>query len=475
MFGLFPFLLSAFLVGLGIHLLLHMFAKQEPANLPNGSMGWPLCGETLGFLKPHNSNSMGSFLQEHCSRYGRVFKSHLFGSPTVVSCDHELNLFVLQNEEKLFQVSYPKAMHGILGKFSMLMVSGDLHKKLRNIGASFITASKSKPDFLNCVEKMSISMMNSWKNCKEIGFYKEVKKLTLNLMVKHLLSIEPEEPLAFKILEDFLTYMKGFVSLPLYLPGTHYASAVKASARLSATVRGIIKERKMEELGLGKGDFLDAILAKESLSDEETVSIVLDMLLAGYETTATLMALIVYFLALAPNALQNLKQEHNAIRKSKEDAEPLSWEDYQKMEFTSNVIYEAMRCGNVVKFVHRIALQDVKFKGYFIPSGWKILPVLTAAHFDPSLHENPMEFNPWRWTDKATSKKVMPFGGGPRLCPGAELAKVEIAFFLHHLVLNYRWKTMSDDFPLAYPYVEFRRGLVLEIEPIGAMAGNIET
>ncbi|XWS30430.1 hypothetical protein CRYUN_Cryun24cG0116900 [Craigia yunnanensis] len=473
MVGLFPFLIiSVFLLGLGLHLLLKAFAKQEPANLPNGSMGWPLCGETLGFLKPHRSNSIGNFLQEHCSRYGRVFKSHLFGSPTVVSCDHELNLFVLQNEEKIFQASYPKAMHGILGKFSLLIVSGDLRKKLRNIGASFIGASKSNPDFLNCVEKMSISMMNSWKNCKEIGFYKEVKKLTLNLMVKHLLSIEPQEPLAFKILEDFLTYMKGFVSLPVYLPGTPYASAVKARVRLSATVREIIKERKKEKLGHAKEDVLDVILSKGSLSDEETVSIVLDLLLGGFETTATLMALIVYFLAHAPNALENLKQEHNAIRKSKEDGEPLSWEDYRKMEFTMNVIYEAMRCGNVVKFVHRIALQDVKFKGYFIPSGWKILPVFTAVHFDPSLHENPMEFNPWRWTDKATNKKVMPFGGGPRLCPGAELAKVETAFFLHHLVLNYRWKTMADDFPLAYPYVEFRRGLLLEIEPIEAMAGK---
>ncbi|KAL1104502.1 hypothetical protein V6Z11_D04G069500 [Gossypium hirsutum] len=300
-------------------------------------------------------------------------------------------------------------------------------------------------------------------------------KFTLNLMVKHLLSIEPEEPLAFKILEDFLTYMKGFVSLPVYLPGTPYASAVKARARLSATVREIIKERRKEQLGLVKGDFLDAILSKENLSDEKTVSIVLDMLLAGYETTATLMALIVYFLSLYPNVLAHLKQEHNAIRKNKENGESLNWEDYQKMEFTCNVIYESLRCGNVVKFVHRVALQDVKFKGYFIPSGWKILPVLTAVHFDPSLHENPMEFNPWRWTDKATSKKVMPFGGGPRLCPGADLAKVEIAFFLHHLVLNYRWKTMADDSPLAYPYVEFRRGLLLEIEPIQAKAGKIET
>ncbi|XVF22775.1 hypothetical protein REPUB_Repub12eG0200200 [Reevesia pubescens] len=92
-----------------------------------------------------------------------------------------------------------------------------------------------------------------------------------------------------------------------------------------------------------------------------------------------------------------------------------------------------MRCGDVVKFVHRIALQHVKFKDISFPRDGRFFQ---CCHFDPSLHENPMEFNPWRWTDKATSKKVKAFGGGPRLCPGAELAKVEIAFFLHHLVLN---------------------------------------
>lgn len=46
-------------------------------------------------------------------------------------------------------------------------------------------------------------------------------------MLKNLLNIEPNEPQALKILEDFLTFMKGFVSLPLYVPGTPYAKAVK--------------------------------------------------------------------------------------------------------------------------------------------------------------------------------------------------------------------------------------------------------
>ncbi|KAM0834856.1 hypothetical protein ACQ4PT_063324 [Festuca glaucescens] len=48
---------------------------------PRGSFGWPLVGETLRFLTPHASNTLGSFLDDHCSRYGRVFKSHLFCTP----------------------------------------------------------------------------------------------------------------------------------------------------------------------------------------------------------------------------------------------------------------------------------------------------------------------------------------------------------------------------------------------------------
>lgn len=68
-------------------------------------------------------------------------------------------------------------MHGILGKFSLLIVSGDLHRKLRNIAVNFVTVSKSAPSFFHCVEKLAISMMESWKEFKQIAFYEEVRKV----------------------------------------------------------------------------------------------------------------------------------------------------------------------------------------------------------------------------------------------------------------------------------------------------------
>ncbi|KAL2240582.1 cytochrome P450 724B1 [Sesamum indicum] len=445
-----------------------IFKEKAAAALPNGTkFYWPLLGETLAFLHPHKSTSTGRFLQEHCSRFGSVFKSHLFCTPTIVSCDLELNTFVLQNEERLFQSSYPKPVHDILGNLSMMLVSGELHKKLRSVALSFINASKSRPDFLRVVEKLSISFIDSWKTKNQVHFFKEAKQLTFYLMLKNLLSIEPEDPIAAKVLQDFLTFMKGFVSLPLHIPGTAYSKAVTARRRISSTLKDIIKKRESAMSGAHvTGDFLDEVLGKGCLNDEEKVSILLDLLLAGYETTSGLMALIVYFLAHAPSALQTLENEHQVLRKRKKEGEPLSWEDYKNMEFTSHVISEALRCGNLVKFVHRKALKDVKFKEYVIPEGWQVLPIFSATHLDPSLHQHPSDFNPWRWADPATSRKVTPFGGGLRICPGAELGKLEIAFFLHHFVLNIRWKTEVDECPMSCPYLEFKRDLVLEIEQI---------
>ncbi|XP_012490992.1 cytochrome P450 724B1 [Gossypium raimondii] len=454
--------------------------KGKGGTVPKGSFGWPLLGETFSFLKPHSSNSVGAFLHDHCSRYGKVFKSHLFFSPTVVSCDPELNYFILQSEGKLFECSYPKPIHGILGKVSMLVAVGDTHKRLRNAALSLVTITKSKPEFLHDIENIAIQILDSWKNKPQVIFCEEARKFTFNVIVKQVLGLTPQEPETSEILEDFLTFMRGLISLPLYIPGTPYARAVQARSRISSTVKAIVEKRRAGRRNNNNNDddddnnnskknsdFLEILLSVDTLSEDEKVSFVLDSLLGGYETTSLLMCMVVHFLSHSPAAFQQLKQEHLKIRSMKQKHDDhLDWEDYKKMEFTQYVINEALRYGNVVKFVHRKALKDVKYKGYLIPSGWKVLPVFTAVHLDPSLHANATQFHPWRWESQdPTCKKFTPFGGGSRCCPGSDLAKVEVAFFLHHLVQNFRWKTEGEDQPIAYPYVEFQRGLVLNVDP----------
>ncbi|PUZ47578.1 hypothetical protein GQ55_7G176900 [Panicum hallii var. hallii] len=471
--------LAILLASLLALVLSHFLPLLLKPKAPRGSFGWPLVGETLRFLAPHASNTLGGFLEDHCARYGRVFKSHLFCTPTVVSCDQDLNHFILQNEERLFQCSYPRPIHGILGKSSMLVVLGEDHKRLRNLALALVTSTKLKPSYLGDIEKIALHVVGSWRQqaaegSKEdsgggrvVAFCEEARKFAFSVIVKQVLGLSPEEPVTARILEDFLAFMKGLISFPLYIPGTPYAKAVQARERISSTVKGIIEERRSPG-SCKKGDFLDVLLSSNELSDEEKVSFVLDSLLGGYETTSLLISMVVYFLGQSADDLDLVKREHDSIRSNKGKEESLTSEDYKKMEYTQHVINEALRCGNIVKFVHRKALKDVRYKEYLIPSGWKVLPVFSAVHLNPSLHGNAHHFQPCRWegSSQGTSKRFTPFGGGPRLCPGSELAKVEAAFFLHHLVLNYRWRIEGDDIPMAYPYVEFQRGLPVEIEPI---------
>ena len=52
-------------------------------------------------------------------------------------------------------------------------------------------------------------------------------QFTFTVIVKQVLGLSPDDPQTSGILKDFLTFMKGLISLPLYIPGTPYARAVK--------------------------------------------------------------------------------------------------------------------------------------------------------------------------------------------------------------------------------------------------------
>ncbi|ONI17228.1 hypothetical protein PRUPE_3G147200 [Prunus persica] len=387
LFGMFGSLLGLILN----HFLPLMLLRLNGSPPPEGSFGWPILGQTLTFLKPHPSNSLGAFLQHHCSRYGKVFKLHLFLSPTIVSCDQELNYFILQNEGKLFECSYPKPIHGILGKSSMLVAVADTHKRLRNVAVSLVTITKSKPEFLSDIEATTISiLLHSWKDKSQVIFCEEARKFTFNVIVKQVLGLTPDEPQTTRILEDFLTFMRGLISLPLYIPGTPYARAVKSKEEDKHAA-----ETSTNSSSSKRSDFLEILMDVDTLSEDEKVSFILDSLLGGYETTSL----------------------------------GLLWSKRSGLYINPDLLD------------HRNPrdLWSLTVGYYLIPSGWKVLPVFSAAHLDPSFLASALEFHPWRWESQdQTCKRFTPLGGG--------------------------WRTENDDQPIAFPYVEFQRGLPLHLE-----------
>ncbi|XP_010558250.1 PREDICTED: cytochrome P450 90B1 isoform X2 [Tarenaya hassleriana] len=391
---------------LSLVLFLILLRRTRPRlNLPPGKSGWPFLGETIGYLKPYSATSLGDFMQHHVSRYGKIYRSNLFGERTIVSADAGLNRFILQNEGKLFECSYPRSIGGILGKWSMLVLVGDMHRDMRSISLNFMSHARLRTHLMKEVERHTLFVLDSWEEDTVFSAQDEAKKFTFNLMAKHIMSMDPGEEETEQLKKEYVTFMKGVVSAPLNLPGTAYRKALQSRSTILKFIEGKMEERKgkMEEEGGGEekeqrmdDDLMGWVLKHSNLSTEQILDLILSLLFAGHETSSVAIALSIFFLQACPKAVQQLREEHIEIKKKKEKLE-LDWDDYKKMEFTQCVINETLRLGNVVRFLHRKALKDVRYKGYDIPSGWKVLPVISAVHLDPSVYDQSHLFNPWRW------------------------------------------------------------------------------
>ncbi|MBA0770112.1 hypothetical protein Gotri_018785 [Gossypium trilobum] len=408
--------------------------KQRRYNLPPGNMGWPFLGETIGYLRPYSATSVGEFMHQHISRqafnfhpsfflsllekqnlalsfelnstffrYGNIYKSNLFGEKTIVSADAGLNKFILQNEGRLFECSYPRSIGGILGKWSMLVLVGDMHRDMRIISLNFLSNARLRTHLLREVEKHTLLVLNTWKEKCIFSAQDEAKKFTFNLMAKNIMSMDPGHPETEQLKKEYVTFMKGVVSAPLNLPGTAYRKALQSRSTILKFIekKMEVRIRKMKEgkENLEEDDLLEWVLKHSNLSTEQILDLILSLLFAGHETSSVAITLAIYFLPGCPLAIQQLREEHLEIARAKNQSgeTELNWDDYKKMEFTQCVINETLRLGNVVRFLHRKALKDVRYKGYDIPCGWKVLPVIAAVHLDPCLFDRPQLFNPWRW------------------------------------------------------------------------------
>ncbi|KAG6627171.1 hypothetical protein CIPAW_15G108000 [Carya illinoinensis] len=229
------------------------------------------------------------------------------------------------------------------------------------------------------------------------------------------------------------------------------------------------KHRQEGALPVGSG-VLGRLVEEESLPDDAVADFIINLLFAGNETTAKTMLFAVYFLTHCPRAMKQLLDEQESLG-SKCNGEELTWQDYKAMSFTQCVIDETLRLGGIAIWLLREAKEDVTYQDYVIPKGCSVVPFLSAIHLDENVYEGALTFNPWRWMNPQNEGKrnwrnspfYAPFGGGARFCPGAELARLQIALFLHNFVTQYRWTQLKEDHMSFFPSARLVNGFQIRL------------
>ncbi|KAL6233103.1 hypothetical protein BDW75DRAFT_252217 [Aspergillus navahoensis] len=202
-------------------------------------------------------------------------------------------------------------------------------------------------------------------------------------------------------------------------------------------------------------DFMDSMLrsrsdrekAQDALTDSEIVANSNILIIAGSETTATLLSGTVYWILRSPDALDRVVHEVRSVMKSEADitVQKVS----TKLPYLLACFDEAFRLYPPVPTgLQRRALTPVQISGYEIPPGTNLSVHQSAAYRAPSNFHLPNEFIPERWLPDARNDPsspfyndnravVQPFSVGPRNCIGRNLAFAEMRVILARVLWNF--------------------------------------
>jgi cytochrome P450 len=190
---------------------------------------------------------------------------------------------------------------------------------------------------------------------------------------------------------------------------------------------------------------LEALLvAQESadtpLSERELFGNAVGALLAGEDTTANTLAWMIYFIAQDADIQRRLQAEADTVLGGAELLrEPAS---FSQLPLADAVMNESLRLKPVAPFMFAESNVEVMLGDLRVPANTPIFLLLRVASTQEAEFPRPQDFLPDRgWLhadDPKAVRPTMPFGYGPRICPGRTLAISEIRAVTAMLARNFK-------------------------------------
>ncbi|XP_068161889.1 cytochrome P450 26A1 [Antennarius striatus] len=419
-----------------------------PRPLPPGSMGLPFIGETLQLLLQRRR-----FLRVKRQRYGNIYRTHLFGSPTVRVTGAENVRQILLGEHKLVSVRWPASVRAILGADTLSNVHGEQHKtKKRAILRAF--SREALESYIPVIQEEVGAAVQQWLLRDGVLVYVEVKRLMFRVAMRILLGFRTEQIRTdqTQLLEAFEEMIRNLFSLPIDLPFSGLYRGLKARnfihSKIEENIRKKVQDSDSDSDSLHR-DALQLLIDSsrntgEPLNMQAIKESATELLFGGHETTASSATSLVMFLGLNPEVVARVRQE---VTDTGVELKSLTLEALERLKYTSCVIKETLRINPPVPGGFRVALRTFDLNGYQIPKGWNVIYSICDTHDVAEIFPRKEEFRPERFLTNPSSDssrfQYIPFGGGSRMCVGKEFAKVLLKVFLVEVISRCDWTLLN--------------------------------
>ncbi|KAL5997681.1 hypothetical protein ACLOJK_008611 [Asimina triloba] len=442
-----------------LRIMIKPMASSGRTAVPPGSFGWPLVGETMQLLLCGSRGRPHDFILSRRTKHSQhVFKTSLFGEKTAIVCGPAGNKLIFTSENKLVSMWLPASMKKLFPRAFTVIPNYEEAMQTRKLITGFMRQEMAEGGGL--VGRLD-SACKAWLRRDWVG---KEKVVALGLIRKHAFSSiwemmvggdGDDEELQARLREEFAVMSKGMIQLPLCLPGTKHRKAIRSARVVKEELLQVIRRKRKERAAArGRGDMISHLMMgagkdyhhhhDEVMIDDMIADNMMFLMMAGHESTCSTMVLILKYLAENPHCYQRVYQEQKEIRLSKKEGELLRKEDMKRMSYSWNVVNEVLRLEPPAQASFREAIADFTHEGFTVPKGWKVWWTVLATHKNPEYFKEPEKFDPSRFEGSGPAPYIfIPFGGGPRICPGRDFAYLEILVFLHNVVQEFKWELVN--------------------------------
>ncbi|XP_068136108.1 cytochrome P450 2B11-like isoform X1 [Hyperolius riggenbachi] len=436
--------------------------QKQPKNLPPGPRPLPIVGNLLLLdpVQPYKT------LTELSKKYGPVYTVHFGLGKAVVLCGYDtIKDAFLNHAEEFSNRPVMPLVAKITKDHGLIFSNGESWKAMRRFTLSTLRdygmGKKAISDKINEEAECLMQAIRSHEG-KPFDNLTIINAAVSNIIISILLGyrFSYDDPTILYLMNLINENMKlvatnsarmynRFPTIMGLLPGPHHKVFANIRQMLDFITKTFTKQKKDLDVN-NLRNLIDAFLVKQQetkspsskyFHNDNLAALVGDLFLAGMETTTTTLRWGLLLMMKYPHIQEKVQKEIDNIIGT---ASPQP-EHRKEMPYTDAVIHEIQRFGSIApNGVPHATTQDLTFKGYFIPKGMTIFPVLYSVLIDEAYFEKPHEFYPEHFLDAEGKFKkneaFIPFSIGKRSCAGETLAKMELFLFFTSLLQNFTFQ-----------------------------------
>jgi len=428
------------------------------AQLP-GPTGIPLFGNTLQVAP----SRLHLILEQWSRKFGPVYAFSLMGRPFVGVADPILIGQILRDRPgawRRWDVIETVAQElGLNGVFS---TEGETWRRQRQLVAKALDPAHLHA-FFPTLCTMTRRLMQRWEKAardqESVDIHSDLMRYTVDVTTNlafgyDMDTIESGGDVIQRHLEVVFPMINRRINAPF--PYWHYFKlpADKALDRALIAVQTLTRDliassrarlAQRPDSDSRHANLLEALLTAQHegltpLTDEEVLANVFTILLAGEDTTANTIAWIAYFMSSYPDVQRKMQEEVDSVLESRATLEEI--DEANALVYLDAVTHEALRLKSVAPVIALEANSDIQVGDLAIPKGTVVSLLTRLAGLPQGGNSADEAFDPDRWltgTNAASHHRAgfMPFGSGPRLCPGRSLATMEVRSAIAMLCRNF--------------------------------------